>query len=184
LLDFGSEGAAGVSPARKGRVNVLPIAQAPKERPTMPQSFSCLHVHLIFSTKNREPLIVPELAKELYPYIGGIARNRKCTLLRIGGVEDHVHLLVRMARDIAVSEFVNAVKSVSSGWIHETFPAYQKFAWQHGYAAFAVSLSGVDDVVEYIDGQTEHHRKRTFQEELRTFLDKHGIEYDERYMWD
>ena len=89
----------------------------------MSQSYSCLHTHIIFSTMHREPFIVPELAEHLYPYIGGIARNRKCTFLRIGGVEDHVHLLVRLARDIAVSEFVNAVKSVSSGWVHETYPA-------------------------------------------------------------
>ena len=116
----------------------------------MPQSFSCLHTHIVFSTKNREPLLTRDLTERLDPYLGGLARNRKCTLVRIGGVEDHIHLLVQLARDIAVSEFVGAIKSISSGWIHREFPELETFAWQQGYAAFAVSLSAVESVAKYI----------------------------------
>lgn len=150
----------------------------------MPQSFSCLHTHIVFSTKHRQPLLTPDLVERLYPYLGGLARNRKCSLIKIGGVEDHVHVLVIMARDIAVSEFVGAIKSNSSKWIHDEFPDRKHFAWQEGYASFAVSLSGIDSVVDYIENQVERHRRKTFQEEYRDFPSIHGIGSDERYMWD
>ena len=150
----------------------------------MPQSFSCLHTHIVFSTKHRYPFLSPDCTERLYPYLGGLVRNRKCTLLRVGGIADHVHLLVRVARDIAISDLVSAVKSNSSGWIHEAFPELISFSWQQGYAAFAVSLSGVDEVAAYIEKQEEHHRVKTFQDEYRQFLEKHGIEFDEQYMWD
>lgn len=150
----------------------------------MPQSFACLHTHIVFSTKNRQSFLTPDLTERLYPYIGGLARNRKCTLVRIGGIEDHVHLLVQLARDIAVSEFVGAIKSASSGWIRDEFAERQTFAWQQGYAAFAVSLSGVNAVIKYIETQAEHHRKNSFQEELRDFLETHGVAFNERYVWD
>ena len=150
----------------------------------MPQSFSCLHTHIVFSTKHRQRFLTPDLTERLYPYLGGLARNRKCSLVRIGGVEDHIHLLVQLARDVAVSEFVGAIKSVSSGWIHDEFPDQQTFAWQQGHAAFAVSLSGVEFVTDYIAQQAEHHRKKSFQEELLEYLPVHGIESDDRYMWD
>lgn len=150
----------------------------------MPQSFSCLHTHIVFSTKNRQRFLTPTVTERLYPYLGGILRNRKCQLLRVGGVEDHVHLLIRQARDISISEMVGELKSISSGWIHDEFPDLKHFYWQQGYAAFSVSLSGIDTVSAYIDNQAEHHRVKTYQEELREFLEKHGIEFDERYMWD
>ena len=150
----------------------------------MPQSFSCLHTHIIFSTKNRAPFLVPELIKPLYAYIGGIVRQRKCQLIRIGGIQDHVHLLVRQARDISVSDLVGPIKSVSSGWVHDEYPQYQGFAWQQGYAAFSVSLSGLESVGAYIENQEEHHRRKTYKEELIEFLERHEIEYDEKYMWD
>jgi REP element-mobilizing transposase RayT len=150
----------------------------------MPQSFSCLHAHVIFSTKNRAPWLTPSLTERLYPFVGGLVRNRKCTLLRIGGIADHVHLLVQQARDISVAELVGEVKSISSGWIKDVFPSHSDFAWQQGYAAFSVSLSGLDRLIAYIENQAEHHRRKTYQEEVREFLDKHGIRHDERYMWD
>lgn len=150
----------------------------------MPQSFACLHTHIIFSTKNRLPLLTPNITERLYPYIGGILRNRKCTLIRIGGIADHVHLLVRQARDISMSEMVGELKSISSGWIHDEFPDLKSFHWQQGYAAFSVSLSNIDNVAAYIENQEEHHRVKTYQEELREFLIRHEIEFDERYMWD
>ena len=129
-------------------------------------------------------MLVPELIAPLYSYIGGIVRQRKCQLVRIGGIEDHVHLLVRQARDISLSDLVGPIKSVSSGWIHDQYPQYRDFAWQQGYAAFSVSLSGMDSVAAYIENQKELHRTRSYKEELVYFLKKHGIEYDEKYMWD
>lgn len=149
----------------------------------MPQSYSSLHAHIIFSTKGREPWLTPPLCERLYPYLGGILKNRNCSLLKVGDVEDHVHLLVRQSREIAMSDLVGAVKANSSFWIHETFPEFHMFAWQTGYAAFSVSLSGLNDVREYIDQQREHHRHVSFQDEFRRFLVKHEIEFDERYLW-
>ena len=150
----------------------------------MPQSLASLHVHLIFSTKNRVPLITPDLSPRLYEYIGGILRAQCCPLIAHGGMPDHVHLLVSLSREMSVAELVRIVKSNSSGWVHDTFPALNGFAWQSGYAAFAVSFSKVGAVRRYIENQAEHHRSRTFQDELRTILRKHGIEFDERYVWD
>ena len=181
-----SEGVSDFSQAREGLVQcrVFFSSEGAPARTAMPQSFSCLHTHIVFSTKHRQRFLTPDLTERLHPYLGGLARNRKCDSVRIGGVEDHVHLLVRLARDVAVSEFVGAVKSVSSGWIHDEFPDRPTFAWQQGYAAFAVSLSGVEAVAAYIGAQAEHHRRKTFQEELLEFLGVHGIASDERYMWD
>ena len=150
----------------------------------MPQSFACLHTHIVFSTKNRQQFLTPNVTERLYPYLGGILRNRKCQLLRVGGVEDHIHLLVRQARDISIAELVGEMKSISSGWVHDEFPHLKNFYWQQGYAAFSVSLSGIDAVSAYIENQVEHHRQKSYQEELREFLEKHGIEFDECYMWD
>ncbi len=150
----------------------------------MPQSFACLHTHLVFSTKQRAPLITPDLAVRLYPYIGGILRNRKCQLVQAGGIADHIHLLIHQARDISVSDLMRDIKSNSSAWIHKEYQHHRDFAWQQGYAAFSVSKSGMEAVKLYIQNQMEHHRKRTYQEELRIILDQHEIEYDEKYMWD
>ena len=150
----------------------------------MPQSFGNLNVHIVFSTKNRQPLITPDFAADLYSYIGGIVRNRKCTLLKANGMADHAHLLVRLARDISVADLVGAVKANATGWVHDTVAGQPDFAWQQGYAAFSVSRSALDDVGAYIDNQTEHHRMKTFQEEYRQFLDRHEIEYDEKWMWE
>lgn len=150
----------------------------------MPQSFACLHSHFVFSTKNRAPLINDDLAIRLYAYIGGILKNRKCQLIKAGGIADHIHLLINQARDASVADLVRDIKSNSSKWIHEEFPLLQHFSWQQGYAAFSVSKSGLGAVGTYIDNQIEHHRTRTYQEELRFILDQHEVEYDERYMWD
>ena len=150
----------------------------------MPQSLVSLNVHVVFSTKNREPLIDRELAPRLYGYLGGIVRNTGSVLLAVGGVEDHVHLLVSLGRQSCVSDLVRDVKSNSSAWVHETFPDRARFAWQSGYGAFTVSVSLLARVREYIANQEDHHKKQTFQEEFREFLRRHGIEWDERYVWD
>lgn len=150
----------------------------------MPQSLACLQVHFIFSTRNREPLITKALAPRLYSYIGGIVRDKKCVLLAAGGVADHIHLLISMSREVSASEIMRLVKANSSKWIHETFPDLRRFAWQTGYGAFSVSFSRTKSVKDYIAKQPEHHRRKTFQDEYRSFLKKHEIGFDERYVWD
>jgi putative transposase len=150
----------------------------------MPQSLACINIHFIWSTKNRERWITSDLAVRLYPFLGGIVRERGCVLSLVGGMPDHVHLLVSLGRTVSVADLVCDVKSVSSQWVHKEFPALREFAWQAGYGAFAVSLSGVPDVWKYIDSQAEHHRAVTFQDEYRAFLHRHEIEWDERYVWD
>jgi len=150
----------------------------------MPSSHLCLHYHLIFGTKHRKPQIVPDLAPRLYDYIGGIVRGVGGVLIAAGGMTDHVHLLVRLGAVRGISDVLRDIKSGSSGWVHTTFPEHTEFAWQTGYAAFAVSLSGIVAVREYIERQEEHHTETTFQEELVAFLDKHGIPYDEQYLWE
>lgn len=150
----------------------------------MPQSYTCLNYHFIFSTKDRQPLITPELQPRLHEYIGGIFRRNKSILLSAGGVMDHVHLLVGMSKELPVSEAMRVIKSESSKWIHETFPSMSSFAWQRGYGAFTVSFSNIDSIKKYIATQEEHHRTKLFKEEFVEFLVRHEVEYDERYLWD
>ena len=150
----------------------------------MPQSFTCLHYHLIFSTKGRVPSIPPEIQSRLWEYLGGIVRNAGGIAIQIGGSTDHVHLLVTLRQDRALSDFMRELKAGASGWIHDTFPHLADFAWQVGYGAFTVSHSGLDSVKIYIANQEEHHRRLSFQDEFRAFLIKHGIEFDEKYLWD
>jgi REP element-mobilizing transposase RayT len=150
----------------------------------VPQSFACLHCHVIFSTKSRVPSLAPEFLPRLFDYFGGVLRNRDCALVAAGGMPDHVHLLASLSREVSVAEVVRLVKANSSKWIHETVPALASFAWQNGYGAFAVSYSNLGAVKDYLARQAEHHRVRTFQEEFLEFLRRHAIEYDERYIWD
>jgi REP element-mobilizing transposase RayT len=150
----------------------------------MPQSFACLHYHLVFSTKDRVPSITEDIAPRLYEYIGGILRAEKGRLLAAGGMPDHVHLLASLSKEMSVSDALRIIKANSSGWIHDTFPDERQFAWQAGYGAFAVSYSNLDSVKQYIARQAEHHRVKTFQEEFVEFLRRHEIEFDERYLWD
>jgi len=148
----------------------------------MPQSFSSLHVHVVFSTKDRTPLIRSDLTSSLYAYLGGIARELACPAIAIGGIPDHVHLLLDLSREHAVAEVLRSLKSSSSKWMHQEV-GERRFAWQTGYGAFAVSRSNLDEVIRYIADQAEHHRIRTFQEEFRMLLGRHGIAFDERYLW-
>ncbi|MDA0835703.1 MAG: IS200/IS605 family transposase [Planctomycetota bacterium] len=150
----------------------------------MTQSFVCLHVHVVFSTKNRQPFITDDLAPRLYDYMGGVVSNRGGKLLTAGGVADHVHLLISLHKEMAMSEFVRIVKSNSSKWIHETFAELKSFAWQTGYGAFGVSFSDLARVKRYIANQQEHHRRQTFKEEFLELLRRHDMEFDERYLWD
>jgi putative transposase len=148
----------------------------------MPSSFTGLHYHLIFSTKDRAPLISPALRERLYPYIGGILREQRGELVEIGGVADHVHLVARLHAMTAPAEVLRVVKANSSKWVHEELGERQ-FGWQDGYGAFTVSLSNLATVRRYVRDQENHHQKTTFQEEFVEFLKRHEISYDERYIW-
>ena len=150
----------------------------------MPQSLSALLVHIIFSTKNREPLIQSEIEPELFPYIAKICQSAKSPALIINGTTDHIHMLVNLHRRGSVASLVEEVKSSSSGWIKNKGSSYKNFYWQRGYGAFSIGQSGVDALKIYISRQKEHHLKVTFQAEFRKFLRRYEIEYDERYVWD
>ena len=150
----------------------------------MPQSFGSLYFHLIFSTKNRLPLLSDDIQPRLFEYLGGILRNQKGVLIAAGGIEDHVHLLVSLSRQASIADTLRDLKSNSSGWIHETFPELRLFAWQSGYGAFSVSFSAFKSVRRYLANQREHHQKRSFKEEFLEILKLHEMGYDERYVWD
>ena len=147
-------------------------------------TYTNLLFHVIYSTKYRKPTIRPDWQDDLYGYIGGIVRDQKGTLLKIGGVEDHVHLLAKLSPTIAISDVLRTIKANSSKWINERPDVTHKFEWQSGYAAFSVSESQMTAVAQYIANQAEHHRKKTFEEEFLAILSKHNIEFDTRYVFD
>jgi REP element-mobilizing transposase RayT len=146
-------------------------------------SYVSAYFHCVFSIKERRPLITAALRDRLWPFLGGIARQNKMKAMEIGGVEDHVHILLSLPATTPVSKAMQLIKGGSSKWIHETFPNQRIFSWQEEYGAFSVSVSQLDKTIAYIRGQPEHHRKMTFQEEFLMLLKKHGVEYDERYLW-
>ena len=150
----------------------------------MPTSFACLYYHIVFNTKDRQPLLTPDLRQRVYDYLGGILRTEKGVLIAAGGADDHVHLLSSLYKTHAVANDVRQLKAGSSGWIKDAFPHLHSFAWQEGYGAFSVSYTGLPRVKAYIAGQDEHHRTVSFQEEFVAFLEQHQIVYDERYLWD
>src|SRR5437763_16676447 len=141
----------------------------------MAHSFVNSLFHCVFSTKERRPIIRPDLQERLWPYMGGIAREHDVKALAIGGVEDHVHLLLSLPSTLAVAKAVQLIKGGSSKWVHDTFPELEHFAWQEGYGAFSIGISQLDVTKAYIGNQKEHHRKKTFQEEFLAFLKKHGL---------
>lgn len=140
-------------------------------------------MHVVFSTKERRPSITPELEQRLWSYLGGIAREHKMKSLKVGGVADHVHILLSLPSTLDIAKAVQLLKGNSSKWVHDEFPKYGSFGWQEGYGAFSLGVSGIDDTIAYIEKQAEHHRKKTFKEELEAILKKHGMEY-ERWMLD
>lgn len=150
----------------------------------MPQSLSRLLVHEIFSTKNRQRDLHPEVQPELFAYLGGALKNQGCFPIRIGGVEDHVHLFFVLDRIHSISKITEQIKITSSRWLKEQKPQLGGFAWQRGYGAFSVSPSCEETVVQYIHNQRVHHQTLTFQDEFRQFLVRHSIPFDERYVWD
>ena len=150
----------------------------------MPGTYSQILLHIVFSTKHRQPWITAGIADRLYRYMGGIVRAKKGILYDIGGVDDHVHLYVRWQTDDGVSDLMRTVKARSSKWVHDTFPALKSFAWQEGYSVFSVSKSQEQAVRNYVAGQAKHHEKRDFKSELLRLLRAHGVEFEERYVFD
>jgi putative transposase len=150
----------------------------------MPQSLARLHIHLIFSTKGRERILSGDVRAKLHAYLATVLQNLKCPAMIVNSMDDHVHILFDLARSVALSKVVEEVKKSSSKWIKTQGPKFGTFTWQAGYGAFAVSESNLADVRDYIANQEEHHRTRTFQDEYRAFLDRHGVAYDERFVWD
>jgi REP element-mobilizing transposase RayT len=145
-------------------------------------SHTRLQYHIVFSTKDRRPMISDDLNERLIPYIGGIIRDMGGTMLAAGGDAGHLHIATILDSRYALMDVMRRVKSGSSKWIHETLPNRGDFGWQHGYAAFTVSQSVMPQVLAYIESQPAHHAKTTFEDELRALLRAHGVEFDERYM--
>jgi putative transposase len=150
----------------------------------MPQSLSSILIHLVFSTKHREPWLTPEIEPELHAYLATVFQGCDSPALLINGDKDHVHALFALARTWAVADMVEEVKKRSSKWIKTKGDGFSQFYWQAGYGAFSVSQSQVEQVRRYIANQKAHHRQRTFQDEYRALLNKHGVEFDEQYVWD
>lgn len=149
----------------------------------MAQSLSDIVIHTVFSTKDRRKCIFPEIEKDLHAYLGSLCKDMGCFPYIIGGVEDHVHILLGMSRNIGFSKLLQNLKSNSSRWMKEQDSNYHLFSWQKGFGAFSVDRSNFKKVFQYIKNQKEHHKTRGFKEEFLLLLQRSGIEYDERYLW-
>jgi REP element-mobilizing transposase RayT len=148
----------------------------------MSDSYTNLLYHIIFSTKDRRPLITPDNEVRLYDYLGGTIRKLGGISLVLNGTEDHVHLLAKLRPDCALSDVLRDLKANATWWMHDVFPSLKNFSWQRGYGAFTVSQSNVEAVRKYIARQKEHHQKISFRDEFIQFLQENGIEYDERFI--
>jgi putative transposase len=151
----------------------------------MSQSLAQIFVHLVFSTKQRQPFLDDrDLREEMHRYLGGTCNALDCPVLSVGGVADHVHVLCGLGRAITIADVVKDLKRESSKWAKDRPGQSSDFQWQSGYGAFSISPGHVKALIKYIDGQEEHHRAESFQDELRKILRKYGVEWDERYLWD
>ena len=151
----------------------------------MSQSLVQVYLHVVFSTKHRQPYLNESTLREkVFAYLAGICKNLECPALKIGGVEDHIHLLTRHAKNLAISDFLRELKRSSSTWIKTQSSELSSFHWQDGYGAFSISPSHVEQVETYIVNQEEHHRKESFEDEFRRWCKKYGVEIDERYVWE
>ena len=150
----------------------------------MPQSLSKVVLHVIFSTKDREPWLDPGVRPRVHAYLATICRNLGSEVSCVGGIADHVHIVTTLPRGLSQAALLEAIKKPSSKWIKTLEARYRRFFWQRGYGAFSVSPSHLEAVTEYVEKQEEHHRTHTFQEEYRGLLRKHGVEFDEKYVWD
>ena len=150
----------------------------------MSQSLSKILLHLVFSTKNRERWLDAKIRTDLHAYLAGACRAVGSDAYRAGGTDDHVHIACSLPRTLTVSKLLEEIKKSSSSWMKKQGQAYGGFFWQAGYGAFSLGQSQMSAVLRYIDGQEQHHRTQTFKEEFREFLEKYGVEYDEKYVWD
>ena len=150
----------------------------------MPQSLSQVILHIVFSTKDRRPLLDPAIRPRMHAYLATVCRDCECQAYRVGGAADHVHIAARLSRTLTQAELLEKIKKTSSAWVKTQGDPYASFKWQAGYGAFSVGWSQLEDLVKYIDHQEEHHRTRTFQEEYRDLLRKYHVEFDEKYLWD
>lgn len=150
----------------------------------MGQSLVKNYLHIIFSTKNRQPFIQPDIEHELHSYLGGICHALECTPIKIGGYIEHVHILCMFSKKITLIKFLQELKSQSSLWAKDFGDDYKNFYWQVGYAAYSVNPKEVDTLIAYIENQHEHHKNQSFEKEYRMFLDDYGLSYDDRYLWD
>lgn len=150
----------------------------------MGQSLVKNYIHIVFSTKHREPLIYPPHEQALHAYLAAICKQLECPPVKIGGYADHIHILCMLSKKIALMKLVEEVKGHSSKWMKTKHPSLGSFYWQDGYGAFSVNPSEVDAVIKYIANQHVHHERKNFQEEYRQFLKKYEVEYDDRYVWD
>ena len=150
----------------------------------MPQSLTKVYVHLVFSTKNQINIINPDIENELHPYMAKLFRECDSPSIIINNTPNHIHNLFLLSRKFTISQVVEKVKKTSSKWIKTKGDHYKSFYWQNGYGAFSISQSHVDSVKKYISNQKLHHNMTSFKEEYIKLLEKYGIEYDERYVWD
>jgi REP element-mobilizing transposase RayT len=141
-------------------------------------------IHVIFSTKDRRPLIAEDFSQRLYEYLCGLVRQEFGTVIKVGGTENHIHGLIGLRTEIAIAHAMSRWKSLSTGWVHKNIAKASDFAWQAGYGAFSVSQSNAEVVVAYITQQAEHHATRTFEEEFIEFLQRHHVEFDPEHIWD
>jgi REP element-mobilizing transposase RayT len=150
----------------------------------MPRSLALVVVHVIFSTKGRMPFLKAELRPDLFAYLATVARNEGCEWYRVGGVEDHVHLAIRLGKEKTIAKLIGQLKTSSSQWLKTQGPALARFAWQEGYGAFSVGPADLEALLRYIDGQEAHHRKQSFQEEFCAFLRRYGLDAEDPHLWD
>lgn len=150
----------------------------------MPQSLSQVILHIVFSTKDRRPWLDPAIRPRMHAYLATLCRDCDCQAYRVGGAADHVHIAARLARTVSQAALLEKIKKTSSAWIKTQGEQYGSFFWQGGYGDFSIGWSQLEELVHYIDGQEQHHRTRTFQEEYRDLLRKYYVEFDERYVWD
>jgi len=150
----------------------------------MPQSLVKNYVHIVFSTKYRQPFITDDIEDALFAYLGAMCKDMDCPPIKIGGYRDHVHILCLLSRKIAMMDLLEEIKAHSSKWMKTQGPAFKNFYWQDGYAAFSVNPMGVERVIRYIENQKKHHQKIKFQEEIRSIFKKYKIEFSEIYFWD
>ncbi len=150
----------------------------------MGQSLNKIYIHLVFSTKNRKPLISKEIQDDLFSYLGGICKNLECNPIQVGGYRDHIHILCLLSKKIALMNLIEKIKSNSSKWMKTKGEQFTDFYWQNGYGVFSVNPTEIEIVQQYILNQEEHHKKISFQDEFLKFLKKYKVEYDKKYVWD